>query len=224
MELQTRLRQKEKGRYDYGNSPQINYTQGNVQRIETSRGCPHTCPYCYEPDTLKVFKIPEITKPFVQILDMNFLWQPDIEERIWSLLKPKTKYEAVCGFDHRLLTQEIAAALKATRFVKVRIAWDWYMKDQYKIKDALKMLYNAGYKPKDLSCFMVTNWKIPKAECERKLDLMKVWNVKVCDCCFDGGYSNAVPEHWTSEEIKEFRARCRKHNQIVLFGIDPEED
>lgn len=222
MELQSRLQQKGKERFDYDNRPQVNYIHNGSQRIETSRGCPHLCPFCYEPNKLKVFPLPATTKDFVQILDMNFLWQPDVVDRIKQLKNRGTKYEAVCGFDFRYMTQEIANALKEARFVKVRIAWDWYMRDQYKINDALQMLMRAGYKAKELSCFVVTNWKIPVLECERKLDLLKVWNVKVCDCCFDGGYKQAIPEHWTQEEIKEFRAKCRKHNQLVNFRIDPE--
>jgi len=51
---------------------------------------------------------------------------------------------------------------------------------------------------------------------------MKVWNVKVCDCCYDGGYKHCTPEFWTGKELSEFRAECRKHNQLVNFGIDPE--
>jgi len=28
--------------------------------------------------------------------------------------------------------------------------------------------------------------------------------------------------YWTEQEIKEFRHKVRKHNQLVNFGIDPE--
>jgi len=207
--------------------PQYIKVIGNRQRIELSRGCPHNCPFCYEPTELEVFPIPRIVRNYVEILDMNFLYQPNIIERIHQLGEIRVNdkvvyYEAVCGFDFRLLTQEIANALKKARFIKPRMAWDWFLKDQYKIKDAINMLLKAGYKRRDISLFMIVNWKIPKEECERKLDLMKVWNIKVCDCCYDGGYRYAIPEHWTKQELIEFRAKCRKHNQLVNFGIDPE--
>ena len=43
------------------------------------------------------------------------------------------------------------------------------------------------------------------------------------DCWFDGQTSpNIKPLGWNEEQIKDFRKRCRKHNQLVLFGIDPE--
>ena len=85
------------------------------------------------------------------------------------------------------------------------------------------MLVKAGYKPKEISIFMVCNWKISCLDNLVKLDLCKIWNVKVNDCWFDNQLSpNIKPIHWLSFEIKEFRRKCRKHNQMILFGIDPE--
>jgi hypothetical protein len=50
-----------------------------------------------------------------------------------------------------------------------------------------------------------------------------VWNVQVVDCYFDGQTGpNILPIHWRSDEIKRFRRMCRKHNQLVGFGFDPE--
>jgi len=206
--------------------PRHNVIKGDRQRIELSRGCPHNCPFCYEPQELEVFPIPRIERNYVEILDMNFLYQPDVAKRIQALGKIRVNskviyYELVCGLDFSLLTLEIAKNLKQSRFVKIRMAWDWFLEDQYRIKDAIKMLLESGYKRADISLFMITNWTIPKSECEKKLDLMKIWNVKVCDCCYDGGYRHAIPERWTASELKEFRAKCRRHNLLVLFGIDP---
>ena len=45
----------------------------------------------------------------------------------------------------------------------------------------------------------------------KKLDLCKVWNVKVCDCYFDGQVSpHIVPIFWTEQQIRDFRKRVRK--------------
>jgi len=207
--------------------PQVNYLSGNIQRIETSRGCRWNCPFCYEPREKTFFPIPMLVSNYVQILDMNFLDQPDIERRIIELGKIQVNgkviyYECVCGFDYRLLTQEIAKLLKTNRFVKPRLAWDWGYEEQRKIQKVLKYLIKAGYRNKEIMIFMIINWKIPYEECLKKLDLLKVWNIKVCDCCFDGGYKYAIPLYWTSQQIKDFRAKCRKHNQLINFGIDPE--
>lgn len=161
---------------------------------------------------------------YVEILDMNFLYQPDIILRIKHLeaIRVNDKivyYEAICGFDYRLMTQEIADELKKARFIKPRFAWDGGLKEQYKIKDAINVFLRAGYRATELMCFMIVNWDIPKIECEKKLDFLKVWRIKVCDCCYDGGYKYAIPERWTAVELKEFRAKCREHNQLVNFGV-----
>lgn len=210
----------------YG-KPQYNYVKGNRQRIELHRGCPWKHEYCYEPKIDVDFPIPELTKNHVEILDMNMLARKDHLEIIRQLGQKRVNdkivhYEAICGFDFRFLTQEVAFALKKARFVKPRLAWDGKFTDQYKIKDALGYLLKAGYQSKKISFFIIVNWKIPKTDCERKLDLMKVWNVKVCDCCYDGGYKYATPLYWIAKELKEFRAKCRKHNLLINFRIDPE--
>ena len=212
--------------------PQYNVVKGDIQRIELHRGCPwaYEHEYCYAPHTSEVnvdFPIPELVKNYVEILDMNFLVRKDALEVIRFLGGQKVNgkviyYELKCGIDYRLLTQEIADALKESRFERPRLAWDEPFSEQYKIKDSIKMLLKAGYMPNELALFMIVNWRIPYTECLRKLDLAKVWNVKVEDCCYDGGYDVAVPEYWTLEEMNDIRLKCRKHNQLVLFEIDPQ--
>jgi hypothetical protein len=212
-------------RTTYG-KPQYNYVKGVRQRIELHRGCPWQHEYCYEPKIDEDFPIPKITKNYVEILDMNLLARKNVEEVIKSLPRKlhgkKITWEAVCGFDFRFLTQFIALALKQANFVKPRLVWDDSFLYQYKIKDAIERLVRVGYKRKEISLFMIVNWRIPYRECLRKLDLMKVWNVKVCDCCYDGGYKHTTPDLWTGEQLEKFRRICRKHNQLVLFGIDPQ--
>jgi hypothetical protein len=45
----------------------------------------------------------------------------------------------------------------------------------------------------------------------------------LADCYFDGQTGpNILPVHWKSGDIKKFRRMCRKHNQLVGFGFDPE--
>jgi len=130
-------------------------------------------------------------------------------------------YELSCGVDYRFLTQTLAYALKNSRFKNIRIAWDNSVKDQYKIKDAIKLLLKAGYKPKQIMIFMVCNYHICYEENINKLDICKVWNVQVADCWYDNQLSpNIKPVYWKEEEIKEFRKQCRRHNQMVNFGVD----
>jgi len=161
-------------------------------------------------------------------MDMNLLCKSEASRIINELgsKRPNGRvvhYDLICGIDYRFLTQEIAVALKKNRFDKIRIAWDWWYKDQFKIKDAIEKLLKASYKRNKIMIFMICNWKIPYEENLKKLDLCKVWNVQVADCYFDNQTGpDFIPLYWTLNQIKDFRHRCRKHNQLVNFKIDPE--
>ncbi len=233
--MQQRLATKQKAKYSYG---AYNKSDPNEQWIRITEGCPHNCPYCYEPQEIKIFEIPEIIRNDVKIMDMNLLCKKEAIKIIQDLGEKKVNkkviyYQLVCGIDYRFLTKEIAEALKQNRFARMRLAWDWTMKDQYKLKDAIRLLTDAGYNSKELMIFMICNWKISYEECCNKLDLLKIWKVKVADCYFDNqtfpnpkkpareNQVSVIPLHWTSEQIMDFRKRCRKHNQLVNFEIDP---
>jgi hypothetical protein len=215
-----------KVRTTYGKA-QYNYVKGSKQRIELHRGCPWQHEYCYEPKIDEDFPIPKLVKNYVEILDMNLLARKYVYELLCQLENvkvngKKVRFEAVCGFDFRFLTQNIANVLKRTNFVRPRLAWDGPFSDQLKIKDAVQILVKAGFKRNDISLFVIVNWKIPYHECLRKVELMKVWNVKVLDCCYDGGYRHATPTFWTGEQLVKIRRICRKHNLLVGFGMDPQ--
>ena len=161
-------------------------------------------------------------------MDMNLLCKSESLEIIKELGRRKVNnkviyYELICGIDYRFLTQELASALRQSRFKNIRLAWDHSFNLQKKIKDAIKLLQNSGYSSKEITVFMVCNWKIPFEDNCRKMDLCKIWSVKIADCWFDNQLSpNIKPIHWTEEQIKLFRKRVRKHNHLVNFGIDPE--
>jgi hypothetical protein len=212
--------------YSYGS---YNKVRGDKQAIRITEGCVWNCPWCYEPTEIKIFGVPEIVRNHVLIYDMNLLCKSDALRIIEDLGKIRVddkvvKYELVCGIYFRFLTQEIANALYANRFKRIRLAWDGSYKDQMQIKYAIDLLLKAGYKRKDIMVFFICNHQsISMAECSLKLDLCKVWNVKVCDCYFDGQVMPHVSAYyWTEQEIKSFRHKVRKHNQLVNFGIDPE--
>ena len=201
--------------------------KGEEQWIRISDGCPHQCPYCYCPPDLQLYDIPKIVRNHVEIMDMNLLAQPKAIQILTELSEKRADnkviyYELICGIDYRFLTQEIADLLHGARFKNIRIAWDSTMRLQKDIKQAVRYLTNAKYRPREIMIFMICNWKISYKECCRKLDLLKVWNCKVADSYFDGQTTRKIePIYWTVEEIQKFRAKCRKHNQLIRFGIDP---
>jgi len=209
--------------YSLGSYNKFNETE---QWIRISEGCPNNCPFCYEPIEIKLFEIPEIIRNEVKILDMNLLCKKDALSIITELGEKRVNnkvvyYELICGIDYRFLTQTLAYALKNSRFKNIRIAWDYDVKYQYKIKDTIKLLLKAGYRNKQIMIFIICNWKIPFKENIKKLDLCKVWGVRVADCWYDNQLSpNIKPMYWSEKEIKSFRKECRRHNQMVNFGID----
>jgi hypothetical protein len=160
-------------------------------------------------------------------MDMNLLAKPESTQIIYKLPMTlnykRVGYELVCGIDHRFMTQKKADLLHLYNFGKIRLAWDWYMNDQQQIIDAIKQLTKAGYEPRKITVFMICNWKIPYEENLRKLDLLKIFNVKVCDCYYDNQTSpNIYPMYWDEEKIRKFRRKARKHNQLVNFRYDPQ--
>jgi hypothetical protein len=201
------------------------------QWIRLSEGCPNGCPFCregFENPEIKVFKIPEIVRNHVKIIDMNLLCHPEALEIIKELGKKRVNgkvvyYELLCGVDYRFLDQELAIALKTSRFKKIRMAWDFSFVLQRKITDAIKLLFKAGYYWKEVTIFVICNWKTTYDDNLKKMDLCKVWNIKMADCYFDNQLSpNIKPIYWSDEQIKDFRKRVRKHNQLINFRIDPE--
>lgn len=198
------------------------WSEKMIQKVVLTQGCPNGCAYCYEPKKeFKTFPMPKIIQREVQILDMNFLANPEHLAVLRAL--PKSNYELVCGFDFRRITPEIASLFKDKGFFKLRWAWDYGFSQQVRQKNCFKILRAAGFQPRSLSVFILINWKIPFVDCCKKLDLLKVWNVKVNDCCFDGGYRIAKPKDWTPEQIRRFRALSRWHNKLVGFYGDPED-
>jgi len=210
---------------------EYNKFNDNEQYIRLSEGCPNGCPYCresFENPNLRVFEIPELKRNNVKILDMNLLCHKEALRIIKELGRRKANnkviyYELLCGVDYRFLDQKLSVALRQSRFKNIRLAWDHSFNLQKEIKKKTQFLLNAGYHSRDIMIFIICNWKISYEECLNKMDLCKIWNFQIADCYFDNQLSpNIKPIYWTEEQIKDFRKRVRKHNQLINFRIDPE--
>lgn len=233
-EIQKRLAPV-KVNYSYGS---YNKVKGDQQWIRITEGCPWNHEYCYEPTEIKVFGIPEIVRNKVGVMDMNLLCKPEALDIIKELGEKQVDgkivhYEMLCGIDYRFLTPEMAQALYDARFGafnkkgewyrSMRFAWDMSFGEQRDIRETIKILETAGYKNEELMVFMICNWRIPYSTNLRKLDLCKIWGVKVADCYYDNQVGpQFIPLHWTLEQIYDFRRKARKHNQMIRFKIDPQ--
>lgn len=241
MSVQTYLQKTVKLRKPYSYGP-YNRIIGDKQAVRLTEGCVWNCPNCHEPTELKIFNIPKIERNHVLIFDMNLLCKSEASKILRDLAVVRVNgkpvvYELVCGVDYRFLTESFARLLFNARFGGVgfdkkihrndrtiRLAWDGKYGEQYKIKKAVDLLVDAGYRRKDVMVFMQCNYSLCSFdENLLKLDLCKVWGVRVCDCYFDGQIGSRIrPVYWSEREIKAFRAKVRKHNQLVNFGVDPE--
>lgn len=200
----------------------------DYQVIKISYGCPNMCRYCFASKDMKVYPIPEINRNLVKITDENMLVFPQAIEWMDELGSKKVDnkvvyYELICGLDFRNMSFEKSKALKRNRFVNIRLAWDFGYVLESKITQTIKWLIKVGYRSKDISVFMLTNWEIPYEECIKKLEILWKLKVKINDCCWNCSYRSPIPAYWTLEEIKKFRKCARKHNHLVLFdSYDPE--
>lgn len=204
------------------------------QTIKTSEGCPYGCPFCFNGmNKFKEFYIPEIRSNNVILHDDAFLSKKNVIGAIVILGFKRVNgkvvyYEILQGINVKDLTQPIADALYKNRFKKIRIAWDgsYSKNNMYRVLDGIKYLLNAGYKRKNLMCYILSNYYVPLAECMLKLDVLKVLGIPVCNCVYRENYLDPkiYPEQWTMEDIKYFRTyQCRRHNQLIKFGgYDPE--
>lgn len=212
------------------------------QWIRITDGCPNQCPYCYAPKEMHLYDVPQIMRNSVKIMDMNILqvlfdkYSISILPNLPEKLNGKViHYELICGVDYGVLSLEIAKLLFKKRFGRfnrkgkwqrgIRIAWDWEYSAFSLIQRTISYLLSAGFKKKQIEIFMICGWKIPYEECLRKLKVIKDWGCLVNDCWYD----NVNPPYyqtkfWSLGQCKDFRKKCRKHNQLILFnGYDPEE-
>jgi len=222
---------------NYSRGP-YNKVKGDQQWIRITEGCPWNHEYCYEPTEIKIFGIPDILRNKVGIMDMNLLCKPEALDIIKKLGETQVDgkvvhYEMLCGIDYRFLNPETAQALYDARFGafnkkgewyrSMRFAWDMSFDEQDKIRETIKILENAGYKNEELMIFMICNWRTPYSTNLRKLDLCKIWGVKVADCYYDNQTGpQFIPLHWTLDQIYDFRRKARKHNQMIRFKFDPQ--
>lgn len=218
----------------------------DYQILQASRGCFRRCAFCgvRKIERKITFKTwPQVKREIVKnklvFYDSNLLMNPHASEIFEGISELKVNgrvlhCEAQSGFDPRLITPEIAKLIKKARFSAVRISWDWGLEQKPVVRKALEYLNEAGYHYKNISLFMLYNWKIPFEVLERKRKICWRWNVQITDCRYrplDQLYDNYAPRRhqteadyfihprWTDEQVKTFRRRVREQNICIRFGF-----
>lgn len=203
------------------------------QITSTSEGCPYGCPFCFNgKNSFKQYDLPKITSNQVVIHDDAFLSRKNVLSDIKELGSRKVDgkvvyYELKQGINLKDLTPEIAQALKDNRFIHIRFAWDdsYTKKSYYRVYDGIQMLEKAGYKRKDMMCYILSNYYVSLIECLLKAKVMLHEHIPICNCRFRKYYHDpkVYPELWTQNEIDYFKQECRTNSQIIKFnGYDPE--
>lgn len=239
--------------------PDYSLLNGNVEHHVTHamRGCIRKCRFCgvwkiepkrlYKTSEELIKEIKSVGKNKVIFFDNNLLANKNIKEILSDLAnlkvdgKPLT-FECQSGFDGRLLEKvpELAVLLKRARFQNVRIAWDNSVSDYLLVKRQLRHLEKAGYKPKDVSVFMIYNFDTLYKEMLEKLRYCKKLGVQITDCRYrplksvhddynpqkyrDGQTKDEYYIHtkagWTDQKIRDFRKRVRQHNIWIRYAKD----
>lgn len=216
----------------------------DYQIVHSSRGCVRKCGFCGVYKIEPTFKCKksiqeEIIRKKLIFYDNNLLANEYIEELLKELVELKnskviSRCESQSGFDGRILRQNpnLATLLKEAGFVNPKLAWDYSVKSHKKRKEEIDILVEAGFKPKDISIFMIYNYDLDFVELEEKRIYCFKWGVQVSDCRYrplnrlDDNYnpyakkpqSNEdyhINHNWSDEEVRQFRRNVRQHNICV---------
>lgn len=204
-----------------------------MQRINLSENCPYNCAFCFNGKKPFVeFNIPEITDNEVVIYDPAFLSKKNVIEVIKELGSKRVNnkfvyYEILQGINIKDLTLDIAIALKKNHFINIRFAWDgsYSKSNMFRVLDSIDLLFEAGYKPKDLICYILSNYYVSLRECLYKNKIMLIRHIKVCNCVYRKNYLDPkiYYDNWTKQEVEYYKQECRMNNQLVdRKGYDPE--
>lgn len=229
--------------------PAYDLVNVDYQIIHTSRGCIRQCGFCgtyiIEPEWIckKTIKN-EIIKKKLIFYDNNLLANKYIENILEELIdlkkNKKISYvESQSGFDGRILRKKpkIAKMLKDAGFKNPKIAWDHEYKTHPSIKKQIDILIEAGFKPKEISIFMIYNYELNYEEMEKKRLKCAEWGVQITDCRYrplNSTFDNYSPykhkgqtskdyyihQNWTDNEIRLFRRNIRRHNICMRHEVD----
>lgn len=228
-------------------TPDYSLLDVDYQIIHTNRGCIRRCVACgvyeIEPKFISKKSIKnEIIKKKLIFYDNNLLANKYIENILLELIELKnekkiTYCESQSGFDGRILLDKpnLGKMLKNSGFKNPKIAWDGSLNDKKDIKRQLDILIKNGFKPSEISIFVIYNFEIPYSEMEQKRVECWNWGVQISDCRYrplNSDHDNYNPhskksqsfedyyihENWTDNEVRLYRRNIRQHNICIRLG------
>lgn len=145
-----------------------------TQIVRFSQGCIRHCSFCYchyEPYNAYEFEdvVRKVRYNRLILDDHNFLAHPQAREILRRLAvlevnqKPISSIEIQGGFDIRILSKslDIVPLLRQARVRNIRLAWDGSLDHLSLLETCINALKAAGFRPRDLRCYMLYNHDIP---------------------------------------------------------------
>jgi hypothetical protein len=205
---------------DYSIVPEWHKDQA-ASILFSSRGCIRSCGFCAVPKLEgKPFKIRPSTRikhlvhpahHRVILWDNNVLGESHFLEVVRELKELNAEADFNQGLDARLVTAEVAVALRDLKIPTIRFAYDFVtMKDQ--IKEAIDCLREVGFNKRrfrHVTCYVLYNYKDnPRDLFERVRDLLE-WGVAAYPMRYQplsGDYAfqkdSYVSPSWSLEELE----------------------
>lgn len=226
--------------------PAYDLLDSDHQIIHASRGCARHCGFCgawrIEPKVeYRKSVVDSLVKRRVLFYDNNLLANPHIGKILAELADfrladgRRVVCESQCGLDTRLLSPEVAKALKRARFQRPRISWDGPYSEWPVVRGGVEVLDEAGYQRRDTYVFMLYNHEVAYAEMREKLEACRRWGVRVSDCRFrpldatgDGYRPGPRPQEageyyvhpgWTDSQVRRFRRAVRHQNIAIMLRL-----
>ena len=205
---------------DYSIVPEWHANQA-ASILFSSRGCIRSCGFCAVPKLEgKPFKIRPTTHirhlvhpdhKRVILWDNNILGESHWPEAVKELMEIGVEADFNQGLDARLVTEEVALALRNLKIPTIRFAYDFVsMKQQ--VKEAIIRLRAAGLnnrRVRHISCYVLYNYKdTPHDLYERITDLL-AWGVAAYPMRYqplNGQYAfekdSYIAPTWTAQELE----------------------
>jgi hypothetical protein len=209
------------------------HTEQAASILFSSRGCIRSCGFCAVPKLEgKPFKIrpnthikhlvhPEHKR--VILWDNNILGESHWPDAVRELKELGAEADFNQGLDARLMTADVAAALKDLRIPTIRFAYDFVgMRDG--VKKAITLLRSAGLsdrRVRHISCYVLYNYKdTPDDLFQRVRDLL-AWGVAAYPMRYQplsGEYAfekdSYISPSWSAEELEMVHAARR----VIGYG------